>query len=146
MFVCNSNTFQITYISIRSAIISLQGYNKWNNNEVEQWKGSSRKQSYSYLIQSNSTVSFTWTFQRTEEFNVVSHMLHIAAVRGGLPPSDHFKEYLTVVSHSHLNWLDDTCYLTSVIHHSLWPLWRKSYGCMKPDKITLIGSSLPIKH
>ncbi|XP_072223359.1 endosome/lysosome-associated apoptosis and autophagy regulator 1 [Leuresthes tenuis] len=48
----------------------LAGYNKWNNNVVEQWKGSSRKQSYSYLIQSNSTVSFTWTFQRTEEFSV----------------------------------------------------------------------------
>lgn len=48
----------------------LAGYNQWSNDVVEQWKGSNRKQSYSYLIQSNSTVSFTWTFQRTEEFNV----------------------------------------------------------------------------
>ncbi|XP_019944302.2 endosome/lysosome-associated apoptosis and autophagy regulator 1 [Paralichthys olivaceus] len=48
----------------------LAGYNQWNNVVVEQWKGSNSKQSYSYLIQSNSTVSFTWTFQRTEKFNI----------------------------------------------------------------------------
>lgn len=51
--------------------IFLQGYNEWNNNIVEQWNGSNRKQSYSYLIQSNSTVTFAWTFQRTEKFNMV---------------------------------------------------------------------------
>uniref|UniRef100_A0A8C4H1I4 Endosome-lysosome associated apoptosis and autophagy regulator 1 n=1 Tax=Dicentrarchus labrax TaxID=13489 RepID=A0A8C4H1I4_DICLA len=44
----------------------------WNNDVVEEWKGSNRKQSYSYLIQRNSSTSFTWTFQRTEDFNVVS--------------------------------------------------------------------------
>uniref|UniRef100_A0A673CT28 Si:ch211-163l21.8 n=1 Tax=Sphaeramia orbicularis TaxID=375764 RepID=A0A673CT28_9TELE len=49
------------------------GYNRWNNDVIEQWKGRNRKQSYSYLIQSNSTVSFIWTFQRTEEFNTVRH-------------------------------------------------------------------------
>ncbi|MEQ2286104.1 hypothetical protein AMECASPLE_038736, partial [Ameca splendens] len=48
----------------------LVGYSKWNNYLVEQWKGRNRKQSYSYLIQSNHTVSFTWTFQRTEEFSM----------------------------------------------------------------------------
>ncbi|XP_054905643.1 endosome/lysosome-associated apoptosis and autophagy regulator 1 [Poeciliopsis prolifica] len=48
----------------------LVGYNKWNNYLVEQWKGRNSKQSYSYLIQSNNTVSFTWTFQRTEEFSL----------------------------------------------------------------------------
>ncbi|KAK5863489.1 hypothetical protein PBY51_000517 [Eleginops maclovinus] len=47
----------------------LAGYSQWNNEVVEQWKGSNGKQSYSYLIQSNSTTSFTWTFQRTEELN-----------------------------------------------------------------------------
>ncbi|KAK5894556.1 hypothetical protein CesoFtcFv8_011238 [Champsocephalus esox] len=47
----------------------LAGYSRWNNEVVEQWKGSNGKQSYSYLIQSNSTTSFTWTFQRTEELN-----------------------------------------------------------------------------
>ncbi|KAM6924795.1 endosome/lysosome-associated apoptosis and autophagy regulator 1 [Xenentodon cancila] len=47
----------------------LAGYNEWNNNVIEQWRGRSRRQSYSYVIQSNDTVSFTWTFQRTEEFD-----------------------------------------------------------------------------
>ncbi|KAM9752012.1 endosome/lysosome-associated apoptosis and autophagy regulator 1 isoform 1-T1 [Menidia menidia] len=71
----------------------LAGYNKWNNNVVEQWKGSNRKQSYSYLIQSNSTISFTWTFQRTEEFSTERrysadfakiYSVHITNVIGGV--------------------------------------------------------------
>lgn len=61
------------YGRIRHECVSLQGYNQWNNDVVEQWKGSNRKQSYSYLIQSNGTTSFTWTFQRTEELNAVRH-------------------------------------------------------------------------
>nr|XP_004558730.2 UPF0577 protein KIAA1324 homolog [Maylandia zebra] len=44
----------------------LAGYNQWNNDVVERWNGRNHKQSYSYLIQSNSTVSFTWTFKRTD--------------------------------------------------------------------------------
>ncbi|KAG7519937.1 hypothetical protein JOB18_019311 [Solea senegalensis] len=44
------------------------GNNLWNKNVVEQWKGSNSKQSYTYLVQSNSTVSFRWSFQRTETF------------------------------------------------------------------------------
>uniref|UniRef100_A0A3P8TR15 Endosome-lysosome associated apoptosis and autophagy regulator 1 n=1 Tax=Amphiprion percula TaxID=161767 RepID=A0A3P8TR15_AMPPE len=48
----------------------LAGYNQWNNEVVEHWTGSNRKQSYSYVIQSNSTVGFTWTFQRTQELKV----------------------------------------------------------------------------
>ncbi|XP_073325576.1 endosome/lysosome-associated apoptosis and autophagy regulator 1 [Pagrus major] len=71
----------------------LAGYNQWNNNVVEQWRGSNRKQSYSYLIQSNSTTSFTWTFQRTEEFNMERkysadvakiYSIHITNVLGGV--------------------------------------------------------------
>uniref|UniRef100_A0A669CZR2 Endosome-lysosome associated apoptosis and autophagy regulator 1 n=1 Tax=Oreochromis niloticus TaxID=8128 RepID=A0A669CZR2_ORENI len=42
----------------------------WNNDVVERWNGRNHKQSYSYLIQSNSTVSFTWTFKRTEEYGM----------------------------------------------------------------------------
>ena len=61
------------YEHIWSECICLQGYNQWNNDVVEQWRGTSRKQSYSYLVQSNSTTSFTWTFQRTEDFNMVRH-------------------------------------------------------------------------
>lgn len=71
----------------------LAGYNQWNNDVVEQWRGTSRKQSYSYLIQSNSTTSFTWTFQRTEEFNMERkysadvakiYSIHITNVLGGV--------------------------------------------------------------
>ncbi|XP_067095809.1 endosome/lysosome-associated apoptosis and autophagy regulator 1 [Osmerus mordax] len=47
----------------------LAGYNERNNKEVERWAGSSRKQSYSYLVRSNSTTSFTWAFQRTERYS-----------------------------------------------------------------------------
>ncbi|XP_032429216.1 UPF0577 protein KIAA1324 [Xiphophorus hellerii] len=71
----------------------LVGYNKWNNYLVEQWKGRNSKQSYSYLIQSNNTVSFTWTFQRTEEFSMDRNFstdaakiysIHITNVIGGV--------------------------------------------------------------
>ncbi|KAM9856084.1 endosome/lysosome-associated apoptosis and autophagy regulator 1 [Aulostomus maculatus] len=58
-----------TRCSVDCKLYFLAGYNHWNNDVVEQWRGSNRKQSYTYLIQSNSTVSFTWTFQRTEEFS-----------------------------------------------------------------------------
>lgn len=50
----------------------LQGFNQWNNDVVELWTGNNSKQSYSYLIQNNSTNSFTWSFQRTEELSPVS--------------------------------------------------------------------------
>ncbi|XP_036960563.1 endosome/lysosome-associated apoptosis and autophagy regulator 1 [Acanthopagrus latus] len=71
----------------------LAGYNQWNNDVVEQWRGTSRKQSYSYLVQSNSTTSFTWTFQRTEDFNMERrysadvakiYSIHITNVLGGV--------------------------------------------------------------
>uniref|UniRef100_A0A8D3DHT3 Endosome-lysosome associated apoptosis and autophagy regulator 1 n=1 Tax=Scophthalmus maximus TaxID=52904 RepID=A0A8D3DHT3_SCOMX len=71
----------------------LAGYNQWNNDVVEQWTGSKGKQSYSYLIQSNSTVSFTWTFQRTDKFSIERkysgdiakiYAIHITNVIGGV--------------------------------------------------------------
>uniref|UniRef100_A0A8C4H0I1 Endosome-lysosome associated apoptosis and autophagy regulator 1 n=1 Tax=Dicentrarchus labrax TaxID=13489 RepID=A0A8C4H0I1_DICLA len=70
----------------------LAGYNQWNNDVVEEWKGSNRKQSYSYLIQRNSSTSFTWTFQRTEDFNerkysadvAKIYSIHITNVIGGV--------------------------------------------------------------
>ncbi|XP_068185966.1 endosome/lysosome-associated apoptosis and autophagy regulator 1 [Antennarius striatus] len=71
----------------------LAGYNKWNNDLVEVWTGSNSKQSYSYLIQKNSTISFTWTFRRTVEFSVERkystdfakiYSIHINNVIGGV--------------------------------------------------------------
>uniref|UniRef100_A0A667ZZK5 Endosome-lysosome associated apoptosis and autophagy regulator 1 n=1 Tax=Myripristis murdjan TaxID=586833 RepID=A0A667ZZK5_9TELE len=56
------------------------GYNQWNNDVVEQWRGSSSKQSYSYLIQSNSTVSFTWTFQRTQGYTERKYSADVAKI------------------------------------------------------------------
>lgn len=48
-----------------------QGYNQRNNDVVEQWSGTNSRQSYSYLVTSNSTVSFTWAFQHQEESDLV---------------------------------------------------------------------------
>uniref|UniRef100_A0A3Q3VQ33 MRH domain-containing protein n=1 Tax=Mola mola TaxID=94237 RepID=A0A3Q3VQ33_MOLML len=68
----------------------LTGYSKWSNDLVEQWTGSNKKQSYSYLIQKNSTTSFIWTFQRTQEERKYSsdvakiYSIHITNVIGGV--------------------------------------------------------------
>jgi len=45
---------------------------------VEAWSGTIGKQSYSYLIKSNNTVSFTWGFQRTVAFSMVSLTRHLS--------------------------------------------------------------------
>uniref|UniRef100_A0A673N9Q7 UPF0577 protein KIAA1324-like n=1 Tax=Sinocyclocheilus rhinocerous TaxID=307959 RepID=A0A673N9Q7_9TELE len=47
----------------------MAGQNEWSN-IAESWSGTIGKQSYSYLIKSNNTVSFTWGFQRTEIFSM----------------------------------------------------------------------------
>ncbi|XP_038139013.1 endosome/lysosome-associated apoptosis and autophagy regulator 1 [Cyprinodon tularosa] len=71
----------------------LAGYSKWSNHLVEQWKGRNGKQSYTYLIQNNNTVSFTWTFQRTEDLSMDRnystdaakiYSIHITNVIGGV--------------------------------------------------------------
>ncbi|KAM3618792.1 uncharacterized protein V6R79_024991 [Siganus canaliculatus] len=71
----------------------MAGFSQWSNEVVEQWTGSSRKQSYSYLIQRNITTSFTWGFQRTEdpvtERNLSAdfakiYSIHITNVIGGV--------------------------------------------------------------
>ncbi|XP_068996466.1 endosome/lysosome-associated apoptosis and autophagy regulator 1 [Embiotoca jacksoni] len=71
----------------------LVGFHQWNNDVVEHWKGSNGKQSYSYLIQSNSTVGFSWTFQRTEDFYMERkysadvakiYSIHVTNVIGGV--------------------------------------------------------------
>ncbi|KAM6977768.1 endosome/lysosome-associated apoptosis and autophagy regulator 1 [Aplochiton taeniatus] len=71
----------------------MAGFNERNNVVLEQWSGSSRKQSYSYAIRSNSTVSFTWAFQRTQEYTTEKrysadyakiYSVHITNVVGGV--------------------------------------------------------------
>uniref|UniRef100_A0A3B4A9X4 MRH domain-containing protein n=1 Tax=Periophthalmus magnuspinnatus TaxID=409849 RepID=A0A3B4A9X4_9GOBI len=71
------------------------GYSQWNSDVVEQWKGTNNKQSYSFVIQGNKTKSFTWAFQRTREYSLVSmkkysadvakiYSIHITNVIGGV--------------------------------------------------------------
>ncbi|KAA0714061.1 hypothetical protein E1301_Tti024143 [Triplophysa tibetana] len=71
----------------------MAGQNERNNMFVESWSGTIGKQSYSYLIKSNSTVSFTWGFQRTGTFSMESeyssdfakiYSIHITNVIGGV--------------------------------------------------------------
>lgn len=49
-----------------------QGMNSRTNTPVETWKGTKGKQSYTYTIEENATVSFTWAFQRTTLHETVS--------------------------------------------------------------------------
>lgn len=50
----------------------VQGVNSRTNTPVETWKGSKGKQSYTYIIEENTTTSFTWVFQRTTFLEAVS--------------------------------------------------------------------------
>lgn len=45
--------------------LSPQGVNSRTNTPVETWTGSTGKQSYTYVVEKNATMSFTWAFQRT---------------------------------------------------------------------------------
>lgn len=42
-----------------------QGINSRTNTPVETWTGAKGKQSYTYVVEQNATMSFTWAFQRT---------------------------------------------------------------------------------
>lgn len=50
----------------------VQGVNSRANTPVETWKGSKGKQSFTYIVEKNATVSFTWAFQRTTFHEIVS--------------------------------------------------------------------------
>lgn len=71
MYVCLEVQLDTNYTSMWGECISLQGYNQWNNDVVEQWNGNHSRQSYSYLIQRRTITSFIWTFQRTQEASAV---------------------------------------------------------------------------
>ncbi|XP_030640294.1 UPF0577 protein KIAA1324 [Chanos chanos] len=71
----------------------MAGLNERNNDGVEQWTGTNGKQSYSYLIKNNNTVSFTWAFQRTSTYSTGRqyssdftkiYAVHITNVIGGV--------------------------------------------------------------
>uniref|UniRef100_A0A8C2Q7N6 Si:ch211-163l21.8 n=1 Tax=Cyprinus carpio TaxID=7962 RepID=A0A8C2Q7N6_CYPCA len=82
----------LTVPGYRFVFMSLQGQSEWSN-IVESWSGSMGKQSYSYLIKSNNTVSFTWGFQRTGIFSMKNeyssdyakiYSVHLTNVIGGV--------------------------------------------------------------
>uniref|UniRef100_A0A4W6CR77 Endosome-lysosome associated apoptosis and autophagy regulator 1 n=1 Tax=Lates calcarifer TaxID=8187 RepID=A0A4W6CR77_LATCA len=64
-----------------------------NNRFCHMYGSAPRNSPYAYLIQSNSTVTFTWTFKRTDEFNMERkysgdvakiYSIHITNVIGGV--------------------------------------------------------------
>lgn len=52
--------------------VSPQGVNSRTNTPVETWTGPKGKQSYTYVVEKNATMSFTWAFQRTPYHEAVS--------------------------------------------------------------------------
>uniref|UniRef100_A0A8C5P429 Endosome-lysosome associated apoptosis and autophagy regulator 1 n=1 Tax=Jaculus jaculus TaxID=51337 RepID=A0A8C5P429_JACJA len=66
----NKEVARITFVfeticSVNCELYFMVGMNSKTNTPVETWKGSKGKQSYTYTIEENATVSFTWAFQRT---------------------------------------------------------------------------------
>ena len=45
----------------------LQDINRKSTTVVESWEGSKEKQSYTHVMSTNSSVSYTWAFQRTNK-------------------------------------------------------------------------------
>ncbi|XP_044306990.1 endosome/lysosome-associated apoptosis and autophagy regulator 1 isoform X4 [Varanus komodoensis] len=54
-----------TICSVNCELYFMVGVNSRTNTPVETWVGSKGKQSYTYVIDKNATMSFTWAFQRT---------------------------------------------------------------------------------
>ncbi|XP_058675411.1 endosome/lysosome-associated apoptosis and autophagy regulator 1 isoform X3 [Ammospiza nelsoni] len=54
-----------TFCSVGCELYFMVGVNSHTNTPVETWTGSTGKQSYTYLVEKNATMSFTWAFQRT---------------------------------------------------------------------------------
>ncbi|KAF4800049.1 hypothetical protein TURU_048522 [Turdus rufiventris] len=54
-----------TLCSVGCELYFMVGVKSRTNTPVETWTGSTGKQSYTYLVEKNATMSFTWAFQRT---------------------------------------------------------------------------------
>ncbi|KAM5256896.1 endosome/lysosome-associated apoptosis and autophagy regulator 1 isoform 5-T5 [Ctenodactylus gundi] len=66
----NKEVARITFVfeticSVNCELYFMVGINSRTNTPVETWKGSKGKQSYTYVVEENATMSFTWAFQRT---------------------------------------------------------------------------------
>ncbi|KAM6289160.1 endosome/lysosome-associated apoptosis and autophagy regulator 1 [Aegotheles albertisi] len=54
-----------TICSVNCELYFMVGVNSRTNTPVETWTGAKGKQSYTYVVEKNATMSFTWAFQRT---------------------------------------------------------------------------------
>ncbi|XP_049688655.1 endosome/lysosome-associated apoptosis and autophagy regulator 1 isoform X1 [Accipiter gentilis] len=54
-----------TVCSVSCELYFMVGINSRTNTPVETWTGPKGKQSYTYVVEKNATMSFTWAFQRT---------------------------------------------------------------------------------
>ncbi|XP_035425035.1 endosome/lysosome-associated apoptosis and autophagy regulator 1 isoform X2 [Cygnus atratus] len=54
-----------TICSVSCELYFMVGVNSRTNTPVETWTGPKGKQSYTYVVEKNATMSFTWAFQRT---------------------------------------------------------------------------------
>ncbi|NXX53937.1 K1324 protein, partial [Scopus umbretta] len=54
-----------TVCSVSCELYFMVGINSRTNTPVETWTGPKGKQSYTYIVEKNATMSFTWAFQRT---------------------------------------------------------------------------------
>ncbi|XP_040854414.1 endosome/lysosome-associated apoptosis and autophagy regulator 1 isoform X2 [Ochotona curzoniae] len=66
----NKEVARITFVfeticTVNCELYFMVGMNSRTNTPVETWKGSKGKQSYTYTIEKNASMSFTWAFQRT---------------------------------------------------------------------------------
>ncbi|MBN3306960.1 K1324 protein, partial [Amia calva] len=69
----NTEMSRITFVfetqcSADCTLHFMAGYGERANTVLEHWSGSRERQSYTYIINSNATVSFTWAFQRTGDY------------------------------------------------------------------------------
>ncbi|XP_074420638.1 endosome/lysosome-associated apoptosis and autophagy regulator 1 isoform X2 [Larus michahellis] len=58
-------TFVFETVCSVSCELYFMGVNSRTNTPVETWTGPKGKQSYTYVVEKNATMSFTWAFQRT---------------------------------------------------------------------------------
>ncbi|XP_006034442.1 UPF0577 protein KIAA1324 homolog, partial [Alligator sinensis] len=66
----NKEVARITFVfetvcTVSCELYFMVGVNSKTNTPVETWTGSKGKQSYTYIVENNATMSFTWAFQRT---------------------------------------------------------------------------------
>ncbi|XP_040391497.1 endosome/lysosome-associated apoptosis and autophagy regulator 1 isoform X2 [Cygnus olor] len=65
-----------TICSVSCELYFMVGVNSRTNTPVETWTGPKGKQSYTYVVEKNATMSFTWAFQRTPYHEAVRSLCY----------------------------------------------------------------------